>query len=66
MKNYWKEINWLDRERMVELLEANGAAVYDDNSTQELRECIAEAVECGGIAPDQLENGGYTVPMRLR
>jgi len=51
----WKQINQLDRERIVLLLEGIGIACYDDESTQLLRECLYENIESGNIDTYQLE-----------
>ncbi len=51
----WEKINWLDRERIIELLESIGIACYDDEDTQLLRECLEENVP-GNIDESQLEN----------
>ena len=53
-QNIHTAINWLDRERIVELLERNGMACYDTESTDNLRETLRECVEDGDIAPNQL------------
>jgi len=42
MQDLWKRINWMTREEIVSHLEGIGIACYDDESTQELRECLHE------------------------
>ncbi len=36
------DFNYMSREELVEYLEARGTACYDDESTDELRECAIE------------------------
>lgn len=45
----WKQVNWLEREDLVELLEGAGFAVSEDESDDELREAVVEAVRGGDI-----------------
>lgn len=47
--NYWKEANWMSREQIISDLESIGIACYDDESTQELRECWVENKESKNI-----------------
>lgn len=44
-----KAINWLDRSDIETLLETHGFAVYDTESTDELRESLRENVMDGTI-----------------
>lgn len=48
-------INWLDRSKVQELLEGNGMAVYDSESTDDLRDTLRECVASGDISPAMLE-----------
>ena len=48
-------INWLDRSKIQELLEGNGMAVYDSESTDDLRDTLRECVASGDIEPSALE-----------
>lgn len=48
-KSTWKKINWLERQEIVEYLEANGIACYPDESIQTLRQALFDAVEQGDI-----------------
>lgn len=50
------KINWLDRSKIQALLEGNGMAVYDSESTDDLRDTLRECVADGDISPDMLEN----------
>ncbi len=51
----WRErLNELGRERLVELVESVGAAAFDDETDDELRECIAESIEAGDIDAEGL------------
>lgn len=49
MKNMRECINWLDREQITELLENNGMAVYDSETTDELEDALFQCVEDGDI-----------------
>jgi hypothetical protein len=49
MKNMRECINWLNREQITELLENNGMAVYDNETTEELEESLSQCVEDGDI-----------------
>lgn len=48
-KNLRTCINWLTREQLKELLEGNGLAVFDSESTEDLGEALFECVEAGDI-----------------
>lgn len=48
-------INWLERKRIVELLEENGMACYDSESTDDLRDILRQCIEDGDISPDAVE-----------
>lgn len=49
-------INWLERQRIVDILEVNGGiACYDSESTDELREALRVNIEDGTINPEVLE-----------
>ena len=39
------DFNYMSREELVSYLEARGTACYDDESTEELRECAIEDFE---------------------
>ncbi len=47
------QINWLDREQIVQLLEGNGMACYDSESTDNLRETLRQCVQDGDIILDE-------------
>jgi hypothetical protein len=49
MKNMRECINWLNREQITELLENNGMAVYDNETTEELEGTLSQCVEDGDI-----------------
>jgi len=51
----WRAVNWMDRDDMQSLLENYGFAVYDDESTQDLRNAIAANVGDGTIPESALE-----------
>jgi len=42
-------INWLERAKIQELLEGNGMAVYDSESTDDLKATLIQCVEDGEI-----------------
>lgn len=44
-----KAINWLDREKIVEILESYGFACYDKETTDELRDALRENIADGTI-----------------
>ncbi len=48
-------INWLDRSRVQKLLEGNGMAVYDSESTDDLKDALRQCVEDGDIPVAALE-----------
>lgn len=49
-------INWLERQRIVDILEVNaGIACYDNESTDELRETLRVNIEDGTLNPVVLE-----------
>ncbi len=48
-------INWLDREKVVTLLEGNGMACYDTESTDDLKETLRQCVTDGDITLEELE-----------
>lgn len=50
-----KIINWMNREEVVELLEGEGIACYDSESTDELREALLASVQDGSISVEALE-----------
>lgn len=50
-----KQINWLDRERIVQILENYGIACYNDESTDELREALRINIMDGTIPEEDLE-----------
>jgi hypothetical protein len=45
----YTSIIWMDREQVVELLEGAGLACYDSETTDELREALAQNVMDGTI-----------------
>ncbi len=47
--NLRERLNWLDRARIVELLEGASIACYDREPTDELREALAVNIEDGTI-----------------
>lgn len=47
--SFWKEVNWMNREEIISQLESIGIACYDDETTQELRECWVENKESGNL-----------------
>lgn len=47
-------VNWLSREQIVTLLEGNGMACYDSESTDDLRDALRECVANGDISPNDL------------
>lgn len=48
-------INWLDRGKIVAILEGHGIACHDTESTDELRDALRENVMDGEIEPYELE-----------
>jgi len=47
-----KNLNWLSRREIVELLESVGIACYDHEDTETLREALRVNIEDGTIAED--------------
>jgi len=47
-------INWLDHDQVVTLLEGNGMACLDDETTNDLRETLRQCIEDGDIEPEAL------------
>lgn len=47
-------INWLSRQQIVDLLEGNGAACYDSESTDDLRATLTECIANSDISPNEL------------
>jgi len=47
-------INWLSREQIVILLEGNGMACYDSESTDYLKETLISCINDGDILPEDL------------
>ena len=43
-------INWLERHKIQSILQEYGFAVYDNDDTAELRECLRENVMDGTIS----------------
>lgn len=54
-QNTHTAINWLDRSKVQELLEDNGMAVYDSESTDDLKDTLRDCIESGDIAATALE-----------
>lgn len=48
-------INWLSRDKIVALLEGNGMACDDSESTDDLKATLIQCVEDGDIPLDMLE-----------
>jgi len=44
-----RDLNWLERPKIVEILEAYGFACYDRESTDELRDALRENILDGTI-----------------
>lgn len=54
-KDLRTQINWLERNRIKEILETHGGfAVYDDEPLEDLKETLQQAVEDGDISIDLL------------
>jgi hypothetical protein len=49
MKNLRACINWLDRKDMVSMIEGIGSAVYESESTEDIRDTLFECVQSGDI-----------------
>ena len=47
--NVWKSVNWLDRNKIVELLESVSICCYEGEPTQDLREALVANIEDGTI-----------------
>ncbi len=45
-------INWMERQEIVSILENNGFACYDRESTDDLREALREGIEDNSISLD--------------
>lgn len=50
-----KAINWLDREKVVKILENYGFACYDSESDDDLRNALRENIADGTIDPSVLD-----------
>ena len=50
-----KAINWLDREKVVKILEDYGFACYDSESTDDLKNALRENIADGTIDPSVLD-----------
>lgn len=50
-----RDINWLDRTKVVEILEGYGFACYDSESTDSLREALRINVDDGTIPRSAIE-----------
>lgn len=48
-------INWLGRDKIVALLEGNGMACYDSESTDDLREALKECIKDGDISMEAID-----------
>lgn len=53
-REIWKEVNWMDREKIVAILESYGFACYDKETTDELRAALVANIEDGTIDPNVL------------
>ena len=51
----WRKINWMSRSKMVAILEKYGFAVYEDESTQSIRNSLAANVDDGTIPEWELD-----------
>lgn len=47
-------INWLTRYELEEIIESRGYAVYDHETTDELRDHVISMVSCGEILESEL------------
>lgn len=54
-QNINKAINWLDREKVVKILEEYGFACYDLESTDDLRSALRENITDGTIDSSVLD-----------
>lgn len=50
-----KAINWLDREKVVKILEGYGFACYDSESTDDLKSALRENIIDGTIDSSVLD-----------
>lgn len=55
MEDLRKTLNWMDREKIVEILESYGFQCYDNESTDELRDALQQNIEDGTIDPGVLD-----------
>lgn len=53
-RDLWKAVNWLDRSKVVEILESYSFQCYDNESTDELRQALVSNIEDGTIDPSVL------------
>lgn len=51
-----KAINWLDREKIVTILESYGFACYDSESTDDLRDALRTNIADNTIDPAVLDD----------
>ena len=56
MKNLKECINVLSREQIQSLLESNGMAVYDTESTEDLEETLLQCTEDGNFEEDEIRS----------
>jgi hypothetical protein len=49
-REIWKEVNWLDRSKVVELLESAGYACYDSEEDRDLRQALVDSIEAGEVS----------------
>ncbi|GIK44864.1 MAG: hypothetical protein K8L99_20430 [Anaerolineae bacterium] len=49
-----KTVNWLERSKIVEILESYGFQCYDSESTDELCQALVSNIEDGTIDPSVL------------
>lgn len=54
-KEVEKALNWCSRAKLQDILERHGFAVYDSETTEELREAVKVNIEDGTIAEDALD-----------
>jgi len=48
-RDIWKQVNWMDREEIIKHLESASYQCYDNETTQELKQCLVDNVEDGTI-----------------
>lgn len=54
-KDLRTQINWLERNRIKEILESHGGfAVYDNEDMEDLKDILQSAIEDGDISEDTL------------